>query len=94
VTQIVVSPQAQRDVNQAIAGLGLPSDTWARVARSLRVLETFPRAGRALEGRWVPARFILGPWPWLILLYIYDEPSDRVHVVAAHDGRAATSPRP
>jgi plasmid stabilization system protein ParE len=91
--EIVVTPRAQRDLNEAIANLGLPSDTWARLARSLRVLETFPLAGSALEGRWAPARFVLGPWPWLILLYIYDQRSDRVHVIAAHDARSATSPR-
>lgn len=92
-TEIVVTPRAQRDVNEAIADLGLPGDTWGRVARSLRVLETFPLAGRALEGRWAPVRFILGPWPWMILLYLYDEPSERVDVVAAVDARASTALR-
>lgn len=91
--EIVVTPRARRDVNEAIADLGLPADTWARVARSLRVLETFPLAGPALEGRWVPARFVLGPWPWMILLYLYDEPTDRVQLVAAVDARCSTAPR-
>jgi plasmid stabilization system protein ParE len=91
--EIFVTPRAQRDVNEAIANHELPDDTWARIARSLRTLETFPLAGPALAGRWAPARFVLGPWPWLIVLYIYDESSDRVHVVAAHDARSATAPR-
>ena len=91
--KVLVTPRAQRDVSEAIANLGLPSDTWARIARSLRVLETFPLAGSALEGRWAPARFVLGPWPWLILLYVYDEPSDRADVIAAHDARSGASPR-
>jgi hypothetical protein len=91
--EIRVTPRAQRDVNEAIANLGLPTDTWARIDRSLRVLETFPLAGSALGGRWAPARFVLGPWPWMLLLYVYDKSSDRVHVVAAHDARAATAPR-
>jgi hypothetical protein len=90
---IVVTPRAQRDVNEAVVNLSLPNDTWVRIARSLRVLETFPLAGSALEGRWAPARFVLGPWPWLILLYIYDQPSDRVQVIAAHDARSAASLR-
>ena len=92
-TEIVVTPRAQRDVSEAISNLGLPDETWARVARSLRLLETFPLAGRALEGRWAPARFVLGPWPWMILLYLYDESADTVHLVAVHDARASTSPR-
>jgi hypothetical protein len=91
--EIRVTPRAQRDVNEAIANLGLPADTWARIGRSLRVLETFPLAGSALGGRWAPARFVLGPWPWMLLLYTYDESTDRVHLVAAHDARAAAAPR-
>jgi plasmid stabilization system protein ParE len=89
--EIVVTPRAERDVDEAIADLGLPADTWARIGRSLRLLEDFPLAGRALEGDWSAARFLLGPWPWLILVYRYDEPSDRVFLVAAHDARSAAS---
>jgi hypothetical protein len=89
--QPIVTPRAERDVNEAIAALGLPADTWVRVGRSLRLLEDFPRAGRALEGRWSAARFLLGPWPWMILIYRHDEPSDRVFLVAVHDARSATS---
>jgi hypothetical protein len=36
-------------------------------------------------------RFLLGPWPWMILLYRYDEPSNRVFLVAAHDARSTMS---
>ena len=35
----------------------------------------------------------LGLWPWMILLCLYDEPSERIYVAAAHDARAATSAR-
>ena len=91
--QVIVTPRARRDVDEAIAALNLPEGTWARVARSLRVLETFPLAGPELEGRWAPARFVLGPWPWMVLLYGYDEASDRVFVVAMHDARSASAPR-
>ena len=86
--QVIVSPQARGDVEEVIAELNLPGDTWARIARSLRVVETFPQAGRALQGRWAEARFVLGPWPWMILLYRYEEPSDRVYVVAVEDARS------
>lgn len=90
-TQVIVTPRAQRDVDDAIIALGLPEDTWNRVARSLRVLEAFPFAGPELGGGWAPIRFVLGPWSWMILLYRHDELSDRVFVVAMHDGRSATS---
>ena len=92
-TQVIVTPRARRDVDQAIAALNLPDDAWTRVARSLRVLETFPLAGPRLEGKWAPARFVLGPWSWMVLLYSYDETSDRVFIVAMHDARSAAAPR-
>lgn len=91
--QVIVTPQARRDVDEAIAALNLPESTWARVARSLRVLETFPLAGPELEGRWAQARFVPGPWSWMVLLYNYDAVSDRVFVVAMHDARSAALAR-
>ena len=48
-------------------------------------------AGPELAGRWTPTRFVIGPWSWMILLYRYEESSDRAYVVAMHDGRF-TSP--
>jgi plasmid stabilization system protein ParE len=91
VAQVIITPQARRDVDEAVVALSLPIDTWSRVARSLRVLETFPLAGAELCDRWAPTRFVLGPWPWVLLLYSYEESSDRVFVVAMHDARSATS---
>jgi len=78
-------------VDEAISTLDLPDDTWSRVARSLRTLETFPLAGAELSGGWAPVRFVIGPWSWMILLYRYEESSGQVYVVAMHDGRSATS---
>lgn len=89
--QIIITPRAERDVDEAVAALSLPADTWRRVARSLRVLETFPLAGAELRGRWVPTRFVLGPWSWMVLLYRYEESSDRIFIVAMHDARSASS---
>lgn len=89
--QVIIAPQAQRDVNEAISALTLPDDAWTRIGRSLRALETFPLAGPELAGRWTPTRFVIGPWSWMILLYRYEESSDRVYVVAMHDGRSAAS---
>lgn len=90
--QLIVTARAERDVEEAIANLSLPGDTWARIARSLQLLEDFPLSGRALEGSWSAARFVLGPWPWMVLVYRYDDPGDRVFLVAVHDARSATSP--
>lgn len=78
-------------MDEAISTLNLPDDAWTRIARLLRALETFPLGGAELGGRWAPVRFVLGPWAWMILLYRYEESSDRVYVIAMHDGRSATS---
>ena len=91
--QVIVSPRAKRDVEETISRLSLPDETWSRIVRSLRVLETFPLSGPALMGRWDPTRFVLGPWSWMLLLYRYDEASDRVFILSVHDARSATSPR-
>jgi len=72
VAQVIVTPQARRDVDEAISALNLPDDTWIRIVRSLRALETFPLAGPELAGRWASTRFVLGPWSWMILLYRYE----------------------
>ena len=63
-----------------------------RVQRSLGILERFPLGGRALTAVWTGTRFLIGPWPWMILVYVYDEPEDAVYVVSVHDGRSGTSP--
>jgi hypothetical protein len=80
-------------VDETVSSLGLPADTWSRIVRSLRVLETFPLSGPELDGKWAPTRFVLGPWSWMLLLYRYDEASDRVFIIAVHDARSAASPR-
>lgn len=89
--RIVVTPRARSDVDEAIAALGLPVDSWARIAASLRLLEDFPLAGRALEGLWRETRFVLGPWPWMILIYLHQPDEDVVYLVAVYDARASTA---
>jgi hypothetical protein len=50
--------------------------------------------GAPLHGRWSNYRFLLGPWRWMIIVYVYDERDDRAAIVTIQDarsGRAATS---
>ncbi len=79
------------DLETLIRTHSLPADTRERVKRSLRPLEQFPQLGAPLGGRWEGFRFLLGPWRWLILVYVV-EPDDRVVVVTIQDGRSARSP--
>jgi hypothetical protein len=58
-------------------------------------LAGFPRLGPGLMGRWHGFRFILGPWPWMLLVYVYDSALEQVAVVTiqnSRSARAATSP--
>ena len=70
----------------------LPASTSGRVRASLEPLGTFPRLGARLQGRWEPFRFVLGPWPWMLLVYVWDESTDVVAVVTVQDARSATAP--
>lgn len=71
----------------------LPTDTRERIKASLRPLARFPRLGPEITRLETGGelRFVVGPWPWLILVHLYDEGHDRVTVVSAEDGRAAAS---
>jgi plasmid stabilization system protein ParE len=91
VTRVTVTPHAVADLRRLVAGLGLAGDPIARVRRSLRILERFAKAGRALTGRWEDTRSLVGPWPWMILVYVHDADDDAVFVIAVHDGRSASS---
>ena len=79
---------AVADLDALIRTHSLPPNTRSRVARSLRGLERFPLMGPALTGRWDGFRFLLGPWRWLLLVYVFIESEDRVVVVTIQDGRS------
>lgn len=70
----------------------LPAETRQRVESSARPLARFPRLGpelRALDDG-SELRFLIGPWPWLVIVYLYAEAEDLVVVVSVEDGRAAS----
>ena len=80
-----------RDVSHS-----LPADTRDRIRRSLRPLARFPFLGPEIGGRVPGLRFLVGPWRWMLLVYVYLEDESRDDVVAVEDGRssaAATSAR-
>lgn len=81
------------DLDALIVTHSLPADTRTRVARSLRELGRFPLLGAPLEGRWDGFRFVLGPWRWLLLVYVFLEAEDRVVVVTIQDARTSTAAR-
>jgi plasmid stabilization system protein ParE len=94
VAQVELARAAVADLERLVLTHSLPSDTPERVRRTLRSLERFPRLGPELTGRWEGFRFLLGPWRWMLLVYILDEARDRTVIVTIQDARtsgAATS---
>jgi len=97
VAKVILSPNALEDLDRLISTLTLPPTTRARVRASLEALQTFPRLGAPLGGRWSGYRFVLGPWRWMIVVYQVDEADEVVGVVTIQDARsvrAATSGTP
>lgn len=82
---------AVEDLEGIIRTHSLPADTRDRVARSLRGLEHFPLMGPALSERWEGYRFFVGPWRWLLLVYVFIESEDRVVVLTIQDARASSA---
>jgi hypothetical protein len=91
VARVEFAVAAVEDLDTLVRTHSLPPDSRARVARSLRGLERFPLMGPALSGRWEGFRFILGPWRWLVLVYVFIEREDRVVVVTVQDARSSTA---
>ncbi len=89
--EVRLSAVAVEDLQRMILTHSLPAGTKARVARSLEPLSRFPLLGRQLEGRWSPFRFILGPWRWMLIVYVYDEPLDVVFIVTIQDARSSSA---
>lgn len=86
---IEVTRQARDEPRELIEARQLPADTRERVSRTLFTLEDLPRVGKQLSGAWRDCRALIGPWGWLIVVYMYIEAEDRVVVIAFHDARTS-----
>lgn len=91
--ELVVASAAAIDLANLIRSHSLPEDSAARFRRSVEPLRRFPLFGAALAGRYEGARFVLGPWRWMVIVYVFDPDLDRVTIVAVVDGRSAGSIR-
>jgi hypothetical protein len=91
VARVELARAAVEDLEDLIRTHSLPADTHTRVARSLRGLERFPLMGPAISGRWEGLRFLLGPWRWLLLIYVFIESEERVVVVTIQDARSSVA---
>jgi plasmid stabilization system protein ParE len=91
VARVVVTESARADLRSMILTHSLPPPTIDRVRAALATLAEFPQLGPALEGRWTGFRLVLGPWPWMLLVYVWDEESDVVSVVTIQNARSASA---
>ncbi len=89
-THVELSAVAVEDLDRLIRSHTLPSDTRDRIRRTLAPLDRFPQLGPELAGRWSGYRFVLGPWRWMVIVYVYIEDEDRVVVVTLQDGRSSS----
>jgi plasmid stabilization system protein ParE len=90
VTRVELAAAAVEDLDRLIRSHSLPPDTRERLKRSIAQLERFPLLGAELRGRWSGFRFLLGPWRWMILIYVYLEDDEQVVVVTLQDGRSSS----
>jgi mRNA-degrading endonuclease RelE of RelBE toxin-antitoxin system len=91
VATVVVTPTALDDLERLVQTHSLPPDTRSRVKASLRALSGIPLLGSPLTGRWATFRFVLGSWRWMLIVYWYDESTDRVFVVTIQDARSSSA---
>ena len=89
--RVELSIAAVEDLDALVRTHSLPQDTRDRVRRSLRPLQQFPRLGRELSGRWEGFRLLLGPWRWMLIVYVLIERDDRVVVATIQDARSSAA---
>lgn len=89
--RVELSLAAAEDLEELIRTHSLPEDTKERVRRALRPLARFPRIGPELAGRWAGFRFLLGPWRWMVFVYLYVEEDDRAVIVTVRDARSSSA---
>ena len=89
---VVVAERAQLNLRTMIRTHSLPATTRERVRAAIAPLAEFPQLGPELQERWAPLRFVLGPWPWMLIVYRWDEEAHTaVVVVTIQDARSSHS---
>lgn len=87
--RVVITPTASADLARMIRTHSLPPDTMTRFKHSVAALSQFPLIGAALRDRWSAYRFVLGPWRWMIIVYVFDRSTDQVAIVTVQDAQTA-----
>jgi hypothetical protein len=90
--RVVIADRALANLHAMIRTHSLRSTTRERVRLAIAPLAQFPRLGPELRGQWADFRFVLGPWPWMLIVYRWDEEADTVAVLTTQDARSAHAP--
>jgi len=93
VPRVEVSRTALADLDRLIQTHSLPDNTKQRFKRAVRPLSRFPRLGPELGGAWSGFRFVLGPWRWMLIVYVHVEDENRVVIVTIQDARSSHAAR-
>lgn len=89
--RVVIAERAQADLRVMTRTHSLPATTRDRVRGAIAPLAEFPQLGPELQGRWADFRFVLGPWPWMLIVYRWDAPTDTVAVITIQDARSSVA---
>jgi plasmid stabilization system protein ParE len=89
--RVVIAERAQANLRAMMRTHSLPSSTRERVRLAIAPLAEFPQLGPEFVGKWEGLRFVLGPWPWMLIVYRWDRDSDTVVVVTIQDARSSRS---
>lgn len=84
---VELSARALQNLDDLIETRSLPANARDRVRQRLEVLEAFPRIGRRLEGSFHSYRVLIGPWRWMLFVYLVLDEEDRVLIVTVQDAR-------
>ncbi|MBO0767357.1 MAG: hypothetical protein J2O48_01605 [Solirubrobacterales bacterium] len=90
--RVALSRDAMDDLRTLIRAYGLPDTTVARVKAATEALERFPSLGQRLRGRGEGRRGISGPWPWMLISYVWLEDADLIAILRIEDVRTAEAP--
>jgi len=88
---MIIAPAAAADLDLLIRELNLPPNARVRVRDRLSQLADFPESGEKLTARWQGFRYILGPWRWMLIVFVFDNDTNQVNIVTIQDSRTAQS---
>lgn len=88
-TEIRVSDAAWSSLEHLAESRSLPSGAKERALEIAEHLGQYPQMGSPLPHAHHDLRYLLGPWPRMILVYAYSTDEDVVTLIGVEDSRQA-----